>query len=525
MAVEPRSSSTLPPLAPDGEGQLQAPSRQVDTKMLARTVPRRFSLVLPVINLVEAGLTYVFIVYVVPLPGQKQAHADRNTLIAMGVVTALAWGVCELWGRHLFAPVKQWLLRGTDPDDSVRTRTVRIPLHESGQTLVVWTLAGAGFGVISALLLNKSVAAGALVAVMVVIGGLVASALTYLAVERMMRPVTAVALERSTPECPLVPGIAARIYLAWEFGTAVAVGGAAVVAIAYLAGANISAHRLAVTVIFLGGIALSVGAVTLLVAIRSVADPVRAVRRAMARVEEGDTDVAVPVDDGGEVGLLQAGFNRMVSGLRERDLVQDLFGRHVGEEVARSALARGVELGGELRDAAVLFADVIGSTPFAVSRNPREVVQTFNRFFALADEVVTLHGGWVNKFEGDAALCVFGCPTDHPDTAGAALAAARELRRRLRLELDGLEVAIGLSAGVVLAGNIGAARRYEYTVMGDPVNEAARLTELAKTRPSRLLASEAIMGRARPAEAARWRLGERVTLRGREVATRIATPA
>jgi adenylate cyclase len=94
----------------------------------------------------------------------------------------------------------------------------------------------------------------------------------------------------------------------------------------------------------------------------------------------------------------------------------------------------------------------------------------------------------------------------------------------LRRELDGLEVAIGLSAGVVLAGNIGAAHRYEYTVIGDPVNEAARLTELAKTKPSRLLASEAIMREARPAEAARWQLGERVTLRGRDVATRIATP-
>jgi adenylate cyclase len=359
---------------------------------------------------------------------------------------------------------------------------------------------------------------------MVVLGGLVASALAYLAVERIMRPVTALALEHGTPECPLVPGIAARIYLAWEFGTAVAVGGAAVAAIAYLAGAHVSEHRLAITVIFLSAIALTVGAVTILVAIRSVADPVRAVRGALARVEEGDTDIVVPVDDGGEVGLLQAGFNRMVSGLRERDLVQDLFGRHVGEEVARSALARGVELGGELREAAVLFVDVIGSTPFAVSHRPREVVGTLNRFFGLVDEVVTLHGGWVNKFEGDAALCVFGCPTDHPDASGAALAAARELGRRLGLELDGLEVAIGLSAGVVLAGNIGAARRYEYTVIGDPVNEAARLTELAKMSPSRLLASEAIMRRARSAEAARWRLGEPVKLRGRDVATRAATP-
>lgn len=523
MAVEPRPRSTFPPLLP--AGQSRDGSQPVDTRELARTIPRRFSIVVPPINLVEAAITYVFIVYVVPLPGHTQAHAYRTTLIAMVVITALAWATCEVWGRHIFEPVKQWLLRGGEPDESVRTRTVRVPLHEAGQTLVVWTLAGAGFGAVSALVLNKSAAAGALVAVMVVIGGLVASALTYLAVERMMRPVTALALEHSAPECSLVPGIASRIYLAWEFGTAVAVGGATVAAIAYLAGASISAHRLAVTVIFLGGIALTVGAATILVAIRSVADPVRAVRHAMARVEEGETDVAVPVDDGGEVGLLQAGFNRMVNGLRERDLVQDLFGRHVGEEVARSALARGDELGGELREAAVLFVDVIGSTPFAVSHRPRDVVQTLNRFFAVTDEVVTLHGGWVNKFEGDAALCVFGCPTDHPDAAGAGLAAARELLRRLRVELDGLEVAVGLSAGTVLAGNIGAARRYEYTVIGDPVNEAARLTELAKASPSRLLASDAITARARPAEAARWRLGEHVTLRGRDAPTRIATPA
>jgi adenylate cyclase len=214
----------------------------------------------------------------------------------------------------------------------------------------------------------------------------------------------------------------------------------------------------------------------------------------------------------------------MVAGLRERDRVQDLFGRHVGEEVARSAMDRGLELGGELRDAAVMFVDVVGSTSFAATRNPREVVRALNSFFAVVVEVVTLHGGWVNKFEGDAALCVFGAPTDHPESAGAALACARELRRRMGGEASELKGAIGLSSGTVVAGNIGAARRFEYTVIGDPVNEAARLTELAKARPSRILASEAIVCRAREEEARRWELGDPIHLRGRSEPTRVAAP-
>jgi len=314
------------------------------------------------------------------------------------------------------------------------------------------------------------------------------------------------------------------MWLAWEFGTAVAIWGVIVVAIAYLAGGHISGHRLAVTVIFLSGVALTVGLAILLVTTRSVSEPVRTVQRAFARVEAGETDVSVAVDDGSEVGLLQAGFNRMIAAVRERDRIRDLFGRHVGEEVARSALARGLELGGEVREAAVLFVDVIGSTSLAARRDPREVVATLNHFFGIVVEVVTLHGGWVNKFEGDAALCVFGAPSEHPDAAAAALAAGRELRRRLRAELEGVEAAIGLSAGTVVAGNIGAKHRYEYTVIGDPVNEAARLTELAKSRSSRLLASEEIVRRAGAPEANRWTVGEPIVLRGRQAATRVAAP-
>jgi adenylate cyclase len=182
-----------------------------------------------------------------------------------------------------------------------------------------------------------------------------------------------------------------------------------------------------------------------------------------------------------------------------------------------------VRLGGELREAAVLFVDVIGSTDLASRTAPQAVVERLNAFFALVLETIDDHGGWINKFEGDAALCIFGVPAYRDDVAGRALAAARILCRRLASDAP-LQAAIGVSAGKVVAGNIGAAHRLEYTVIGDPVNEAARLTELAKQRVPRLLASEAAISRASRGEAAHWRLDEAVLLRGRTSPTQLAVP-
>jgi adenylate cyclase len=246
----------------------------------------------------------------------------------------------------------------------------------------------------------------------------------------------------------------------------------------------------------------------------------------MARVEEGDYDAYVPVDDGSEVGLLEAGFNSMAAGLRERERMRDLFGRHVGHEVAQAALERegDVELGGELREVAIVFVDVIGSTNLAIRRPPHEVVTLLNRFFSIVVEEVEAQCGWVNKFEGDAALCVFGAPTARPDAAGDALRAARNLNQRLVRELHGASAGIGVSAGPAVAGNVGTQERFEYTVIGDPVNEAARLCELAKRRSEQVLASEAVLRRADGDEAERWDLRDSVVLRGREQATRVAAP-
>src|SRR5581483_4893992 len=133
-------------------------------------------------------------------------------------------------------------------------------------------------------------------------------------------------------------------------------------------------------------------------------------------------------------------------------------------------------------------------------------------------------GGLINKFEGDAALAVFGAPLRAQGAASSALATARELGTQLR-ELADIDFGIGVSAGQVFAGNIGAENRYEYTVIGDPVNEAARLADLAKTSERRILCSAAAVDRADDDERARWVARGSEVLRGRVEATSISAPA
>ena len=135
---------------------------------------------------------------------------------------------------------------------------------------------------------------------------------------------------------------------------------------------------------------------------------------------------------------------------------------------------------------------------------------------------VDAHRGLINKFQGDAALAVFGAPLRVDDPAAAAMSTARALADELRsLPLD---FGIGVSAGPVFAGNIGAENRYEYTVVGDAVNEAARLADHAKEFGTRTLCSGTARSAATPAERACWVPVGQTTLRGRSTATDLFAP-
>lgn len=131
--------------------------------------------------------------------------------------------------------------------------------------------------------------------------------------------------------------------------------------------------------------------------------------------------------------------------------------------------------------------------------------------------------GLINKFEGDAVLAVFGAPIDIDEPASAALATARALGTELRA-LPLVDFGIGVAAGAVFAGNIGAENRYEYTVIGDAVNEAARLADHAKQWDSRILASGSALALAQALEREHWATRGSAWLRGRSAMTELAEP-
>ena len=355
--------------------------------------------------------------------------------------------------------------------------------------------------------------------------GILVATAAYLFTEFALRPVAAQALEAGRPPRRLASGIMGRTMMVWLLGSGVPVIGIALVAFFQLSMRNLTETQFAVCVMIVAIAALIFGFVLMWILSWLTATPVRVVRAALKRAEQGDLRGNLVVFDGTELGELQRGFNAMVDGLRERERVRDLFGRHVGREVALAAEREKPKLGGEERHVAVVFIDLVGSTQLVTSQPPAEVVKFLNRFFAIVVEEVDRHCGLVNKFEGDASLAIFGAPNHLECPEDEALAAARTIADRLADEMPECQAGIGVAAGQVVAGNVGAKERFEYTVIGEPVNEAARLCELAKSHPGRLLATADAVQGASEKERAHWSLGETVTLRGHDRPTQLASPA
>lgn len=468
------------------------------------------------------GAAVVSLLGLVVIPGAPLFTADLApvNLVVLPVYVAGALLIGVVVGTRRSVRSLQWLTEDLAPTPEDRRRSMDVPWRLTQLQAVLWGGAAALFTVLYGLADASNVPRTLFT---VVFGGLIVCANSYLLSEHALRPVAARVLTAGGARSRLT-GVTGRTVLAWCLGSGLPVVGLVLVASLSLARGDVSSERLAVAVLVLGGVTLAVGLLLTVLGVQSTVAPLQSVRAGLAAVDAGDLDARVVVFDGTELGDLQIGFNNMVAGLQERERLRDLFGRHVGQDVAAAALLGSPELGGEERDVAVFFIDMVGSTQLATRETPTTVVGLLNSLFSVVVDEVERYGGFVNKFAGDGALAVFGAPGAVDDPAGSALAAARRIHERLAVEVPSITTGTGVSSGRAVAGNVGDRRRFEYTVIGDPVNEAARLAELAKSVDGGLVASGSCVAAAASDEAGRWTPAGSSVLRGRDQATELAVP-
>jgi adenylate cyclase len=473
---------------------------------------------------VDLALAYVLAVIdvaaiLIPLRGHTSLRFEEKNQVAVVVLVVLATIAVGIASTFSLAPTLRWFLAGDEPTKDQREGAMKLAGRQSAILIAAWAFSAAVMA-----LLNRTGGSALLLPLLigVLLGGPAAAGTGLLLSQRTLRPIMFAATRDATPRLA-VPGVFARLVLMWFLCSAVPVGVIATFVVLRSYGWLIQrSATLDVPILVMSLAALILGLPTMILTSRSIADPLGEVVDAMAQVEHGHMETRVGAYERSQIGRLQTGFNRMVTGLAERDRLRDLFGRYVGTDVARRAIEEGAQLSGDVVEAAVLYIDLVGSTQLAESRPPQEVAEVLNDFFRIVVGAVDERQGLINKFAGDAALAVFGAPLRMSSPASAALATARALATKLRqLPVD---FGIGVSAGRVFAGNIGAENRYEYTVIGDAVNEAARLADLAKTAESRVLCSAAAIEHADEAERGQWSASHSTVLRGRSEATQISVP-
>ena len=469
---------------------------------LAARLKRRLSWYGFFSNGVGAVFVLLFLLYLGP---SRVTDPEFDALIERSIPGFIAFMVVALpfgryWAAMLpFRPIEAWLRAERLASVEERAAVLRYPFVWASRSAVIWAAGAVMFAAInSSLGLVNTVG----IAAMTALGGLASCSLQYLVVERIMRRVTARALAGGAPPENPAPGVAARLTMAWTLATGVFLLGMGGLALSWLVDDTVDETRIFVAIVVLAANGLFGGLFAMLIAARSVADRLEDVSDALADVERGDFDTRIRVDDGSEVGLVQAGFNRMTEGLAERERLREAFGTYLDPDVADHILREGTALEGEEVEVTAMFVDIRDFTGFAERESAPVVVATLNRLFELIVPVIHRHDGHIDKFVGDGFLAVFGAPRRQPDHAEQALSAAREITRRVDEHLgEDVSVGIGLNTGVVVAGNVGGAGRYDFSVIGDVINVAARAEAATRETGDTILISEHTMRAVRASDA------------------------
>ncbi len=224
---------------------------------------------------------------------------------------------------------------------------------------------------------------------------------------------------------------------------------------------------------------------------RPVARSVTEISEAAEKVENGDYSVTVRENRSDEIGRLKRRFNKMIEGLRQRDLIERTFGRYMDKNIAQELMSRpeALHMGGEKRTVTILMADLRGFTQASEKMAPEVVIGMLNRYFARMIAIIDRYRGIIVDFYGDSVLVFFnGLDARLSERASDAVRCAAEMQQQLAVVsqenqeegLPPLEMGIGIHTGEVVVGNIGSESRAKYGIVGSAVNETDRIQSTAQ---------------------------------------------
>ena len=466
---------------------------------------KRFRRRLNNVILLANALGAVFaILYFILIGWMPLSLGDRESLIGLTLsimMTVVLLFLGSRMGSKRDNRAWEWYIATADqqpqppaPED-IQRHFLNGPVMGAMTSFLMWLLAGllAGFGAGS----GESFATGFLAFLGVGgLAGVLSSMLVYFITERMWRSELPILF----PEGNLDEIQAFRLTVRWRILILFVMSSLPLILVALtayqqaemIAAADDPAlflRRLRNLEIFLVGVGIVV-VVTLGVTLgSSLIDPIETLQERMKVVRQGDLEVDVQVTSNDELGDLAAGFNAMLNGLRQEEVIRQLFSLYVTPEVAEHAIQHGAELGGQLTEATILFSDIRGFTAMTEQLGPERIIGLLNRYFDAMSDAIVSQGGLVNKFGGDSLLAVFGAPLHPaPDHAACAIQAAQAMlaaldafnAEQIARGEPALRIGIGIATGPVVAGNVGSEERLEYTVIGDTVNLASRLESMTK---------------------------------------------
>jgi len=243
------------------------------------------------------------------------------------------------------------------------------------------------------------------------------------------------------------------------------------------------AKRLVKRMVLAAGVVIVLAGVLVHWIAGQISRPMEMLASAAGRVARGDYNVRLPVYGNDEISDATTQFNQMVHQLAHKEEMRDVFGKYLNPKLVSEVFDGGDASGVKNRrqDVTVLFADMVGFTSFSEATETEEVVEVLNKHFEVFHRIIDYFGGHVDKYIGDAVMAVFNHPNEDPEHARNATMAAVAMMLAcsqlgvIRPNGEAIFFRVGLNRGNAIVGNIGAAERLEYTVIGDTVNVASRM--------------------------------------------------